>query len=1027
MNKNVVKQSAIVVGFLMLGFALYLISQYNYNIFHLGIELITFTIATLLFAFAVISIKFYTHSVIEKIGYGMLGVALIVFLHALTYKGLNLFANYSANLPTQLWISLSYLQSISILSAIAFFDVKISRWGLITAFTGSSLILIYLCFARIFPDCFIEGKGLTPFKIISEYIIIGIYLISFGLLLSKKRKSLRNTYNKLLIVLIAFILAEFMFTLYNDVFEIWNFLGHYIRFIGMAMLFSNMILINIKEPYNTIFNKLYVSNNQLEKQIKSYLTLSERLEQYIEEAPYGIYITDLEGHFLDLNKKTCEITGYSKHELKKMKFEELIPEDERPASRNAVEELIRTGFVHGERKFITSNNETKYMDIKTVRINDNEYLNYIYDVTEQKKLVENIKQERNKTKNYFETANVIFVVLDKEGLVQDINRKGCEILEDTKENIIGKNWVKHFIPKPKQLEVKSVFGAIAKDDLKEYEYFENPIVSKGGKERIISWHNSKVYDESGKISAVLSAGSDITELKKATKAILNSEARYRTLFEFSGVGLKYMKPDGTIISLNKKTMEYYPGDYKELIGKSVYDLFSKEEADLYMKRISTAVKSTGSQAYETKVALPHGIRWYSSTYSRVLDDAGEVVGVQIASIDITERVKVEQALKESQSFLQAAFDNSQAGIAIALPPHGKLRYVNKAGLLIRDKSEDFLVNNIDYHKYVQSWNILHLDGTPYQDEEVPLTRATLYGETVSEKFIIRRDNSEDRFVLAKAAPIRDENNQIIAGIVIFLDITEQELLEKERLALEAQLRNQQKLESIGTLASGVAHEINNPINGVLNYGQIIHDNYPDDPQLREYATEIIHETNRVSNIVRNLLQFSRDDKQEHSYASIEDIINATTSLIKTIIKSEQIKLNIDISEDLPKVKCRSQQIQQVIMNLLTNARDALNEKYKEYDKNKIIRLSCELFKLEGRNWIRVTVEDHGNGISKDIQNRIMDPFFTTKSRDKGTGLGLAISYGIVEAHHGKLSFDTIEGEYTKFYLDLPCDNGWELE
>ncbi len=247
---------------------------------------------------------------------------------------------------------------------------------------------------------------------------------------------------------------------------------------------------------------------------------------------------------------------------------------------------------------------------------------------------------------------------------------------------------------------------------------------------------------------------------------------------------------------------------------------------------------------------------------------------------------------------------------------------------------------------------------------------------------------------------------------------------KAILSLEAHMRNQQKLESIGTLASGVAHEINNPINGVLNYGQIILDNYPNDEALRDYANEIIRETNRVAIIVRNLLQFSRDEKQRHSYANIEDIINSTASLIRTIIQREQITLDIDIPRNLPQVKCRSQQIQQVIMNLLTNARDALNEKYKKFDANKLIQLSCEQFIKEDRNWIRVIVEDHGNGIPESIQDRILDPFFTTKSRDKGTGLGLSISYGIVEEHHGKLSLESKAGEYTKFYLDLPCDNGW---
>jgi diguanylate cyclase (GGDEF)-like protein/PAS domain S-box-containing protein len=154
-------------------------------------------------------------------------------------------------------------------------------------------------------------------------------------------------------------------------------------------------------------------------------------------------------------------------------------------------------------------------------------------------------------------------------------------------------------------------------------------------------------------------------------------------------------------------------------------------------------------------------------------------------IDITEQKKLQNDLSESQAILKAAFENSLAGIAIADAPDGRIRYVNKAGLKIRNKSEEELVNNIDFNSYVESWGIYHLDGTPYLKEEVPLTRAMLNGETLSEELLIRRDDQEDRYVLANAAPIRDSNDEIIAGILVFLDITDRKmtmrtLIESER-------------------------------------------------------------------------------------------------------------------------------------------------------------------------------------------------------------------------------------------------------
>ena len=131
-------------------------------------------------------------------------------------------------------------------------------------------------------------------------------------------------------------------------------------------------------------------------------------------------------------------------------------------------------------------------------------------------------------------------------------------------------------------------------------------------------------------------------------------------------------------------------------------------------------------------------------------------------------------------------------------------------------------------------------------------------------------------------------------------------------------------------------------------------------------------------------------------------------------------------DDLPVIKCRSQQIQQVLMNLFTNARDALNERYPEHDPDKIMKVSVRPFEKAGRPWVRTTVEDHGSGIPDEIRERVFDPFFTTKDRTQGTGLGLSISRGISKDHHGELCVESEPGEYTRFQLELPVDNSWSL-
>jgi signal transduction histidine kinase len=259
-------------------------------------------------------------------------------------------------------------------------------------------------------------------------------------------------------------------------------------------------------------------------------------------------------------------------------------------------------------------------------------------------------------------------------------------------------------------------------------------------------------------------------------------------------------------------------------------------------------------------------------------------------------------------------------------------------------------------------------------------------------------------------------------VMLFEDITEKVQFEQKRIESDIIQRNQQKLESIGTLAGGVAHEINNPINGIMNYGQLIADFSDENTKTHEYAQEIINESNRISTIVSDLLQFSRHESKEYEAVGIDALLAQTLSLIKTIIKHDQIELTVNIEENCPPVKCRLQQIQQVILNLLTNARSTLNEKYPQYNENKIIKVECCTVEIEKYKWFRLIVEDHGNGIDESVMEKIFDPFFSTKGRNEGTGLGLSISHNIVEEHNGKLYCETEKGEYTKFYLELPYDN-----
>jgi signal transduction histidine kinase len=256
------------------------------------------------------------------------------------------------------------------------------------------------------------------------------------------------------------------------------------------------------------------------------------------------------------------------------------------------------------------------------------------------------------------------------------------------------------------------------------------------------------------------------------------------------------------------------------------------------------------------------------------------------------------------------------------------------------------------------------------------------------------------------------------AVAVATDISASKQAEAEKRQLEAQLRQQQRLESVGTLASGVAHEINNPIQGIMNYADLIHANAGRRELVEEFAAEINHESNRVATIVRNLLAFSRQDATaEPEHTQLGAVVEATLSLVHAVLRRDHIKVVVVTQPELPLVRCRAQQIQQVVMNLVTNARDALKARYDEYDERKRIEIRVE--RGDRADWLRIIVRDSGPGIPADVLPRIFDPFFTTKGRNEGTGLGLAVSHGIAQEHGGELRVDTELGIGTSFILELP--------
>jgi PAS domain S-box-containing protein len=527
-------------------------------------------------------------------------------------------------------------------------------------------------------------------------------------------------------------------------------------------------------------------------------------------------------------------------------------------------------------------------------------------------------------------------------------------------------------------------------------------------------------DSEGTITSLWGAAQNITEFKKIENEIWQSEERFRIAQEISPDGFTILHPvrneTGQIIDFlfvyeNQAIARINQTDPQQIIGKRLLDLFPSHSGtsiyEAYVRVANTEESQIIEDVYVGEViSRPTWLRM-------VIVSMGE--DIAILAQDITERKQAYQEQLFWQDLLKYIIENDLSSIVV-MDKNMNYMFASKKYL------KDFRVNDT---QVVGMNHYTHFPNMPEIFKAVH--RKVLSGETVqSEEEVFHHADGSFDYTRYLLRPWYQMNGEV-GGIVMYLEIiTERKTREQKNIHEMIKYRQQQKLESIGTLASGVAHEINNPIMGIINYAQLILDENIG-LTINGYANEIMAEGLRISEIANNLLFYSRQQKQEHSLANINDIIHRTLNLINSMLKKDRIDVHLNLLEDLPQLKCRSQQIQQILMNLLTNARDALNDKYPNSNSDKAIYLSNHLFNEGGRRWIRVIVEDRGNGIPQNIQEKIFDPFFTTKPRDVGTGLGLPISYGIARDHHGRLHFETETGHFTRFLLELPVDNGWKVE
>ncbi len=633
------------------------------------------------------------------------------------------------------------------------------------------------------------------------------------------------------------------------------------------------------------------------------------------------------------------------------------------------------------------------------------------DITERKKAEEALRRSEERFLLAFENANIGVCLVDLHGRLMRVNEKMCEIFGYTKEEL--ERMTVNDIAHPEDLNLSPTFIEKATVGEIEHTNFEKRYLHKDGHIVFGQVSSSLVRDGNGFPQYFVSHVQDITERKQAEEALQDSENRYRTLVENSNDGIALVKED-VHLYVNQKFLEIFGYNHiEEIVGKPISITIHPNDRDrvVEMNR-RRQTKEGGASKYEFKGIRKDGSIVYIEVAATKTTYQGEAVSLSYHR-DITDRKKAEEGLLESE----ARFRD------IALSMSDWIWEVDSQGRYVYCSEK--VVDVLGYtHEEI-------LGKTPF--DLMPLDEASrisrIFEEIVKrQKSIVDLENwnlhRDGRKVclLTNGVPIFDKTGQLIGYRGVDKDITERKRSEEERGTLQEQLRQSQKIEAIGRLSGGIAHDFNNILTIISGNAQLsLFDLKQGDP-LRENLEEIRRASERAADLTRQLLAFSRKQMMEMKVLDLNLIVQGLDKMLHRLL-GEDIALVTVLPEGIGKVKADPGQIEQVIVNLAVNARDAMIEGGKLTIETADVELDEEYARkhiavIPGR-YVMLSISDTGVGMSSEVKDRVFEPFFTTKEQGKGTGLGLSTVYGIVKQSSGNIWVYSEPGQGTTFKIYLP--------
>jgi len=463
--------------------------------------------------------------------------------------------------------------------------------------------------------------------------------------------------------------------------------------------------------------------------------------------------------------------------------------------------------------------------------------------------------------------------------------------------------------------------------------------------------------------------------------------------------------DGVIIIRSDFEVDYMNRAMVKLLGpglgRKCHQVISHRDEICPWCKANTVFKDCKS--LQREISLPHINRIFQIREFPLKDAQGQISKLTICS-DVTQARTHEEKLKTTQQNYRSLFEHVACGVFIS-SKEGKFLDANQTliSMLGYDGKEEFLRIDIAKDLYLRP-----------EDRMAVLSLFERDGKVVDHEVYFKHKSGSPVPVLLTGHTRYDEQGNVVGYEGLNVDQTQRKQMEQELVNTRLQLVQAEKMASLGKLAAGVAHQLNNPLGGITLFGQLMTEEYDLPDKCKQDLDRILADARRCKDIVKQLLQFSRQTRKELLGHDINQALLRTLFLLENQTLFQNITIKKELDENLPPIPVDILQMNQVFMNIILNAADAMAEGG---------TLTLKTYPSDMEEAVCIQIADTGMGIAADDLPHIFDPFFTTKEEGKGTGLGLSVAYGIVVDHGGRITASSTPGEGTVFVIELPSGPG----